>query len=422
MKKISLILLSLSFCVCFYSCKNNVDNANVDNASFSIRNIDIKNAKMLMVLPASSVTANRSAVQNDTFCKLLENGTVKKVEATDEDGNEHSIIPKNIFDAGDYIIMTLNTSPSVLLVSKETGDAYDLSSIGAPCEMRSDAHFNGLYRKSVYTDSNNNIYYVNGTVKKINVSDINNITVESITPETYYIGECDEFCVDKFGNVLFSKETDFVKSDFIRTLNGSLNLIAVESSGDSFSSFTGYDGYIYYRYVDYEGESDQNYYRVNISPDYTINKSLYGKTGYDSSWSSQGYLWIYLNKKIIVFERKQSNYEQIIYDEETGAPSSITYDFLKNSAFIKASSSYYYVATTDGKVYKINPSTHESSLITSGQFDILNMSVTSDDMIVINGLRYSDGKKILITIDTSEEITVVAENLNNTVTILEKIN
>ena len=77
------------------------------------------------------------------------------------------------------------------------------------------------------------------------------------------------------GNVLFSKETDFVKSDFIRTLNGSLNLITVESSGDSFSSFTGYDGYIYYRYVDYEGKSDQNYYRVNISPDYTINKSFF---------------------------------------------------------------------------------------------------------------------------------------------------
>ena len=309
-------------------------------------------------------------------------------------------------------ILTLkNMSPAVVLVSKLTGDVYDLTSVGAPTKMRANLGYNGCYRKSVFVDKNDNIYYVNGNVKKISTN--GTVTAIDYTPIDYPISSVNEFAVDNSGNVFFSYEINFKEFFKFKKNDGRFETF----EGNRAVAFTGLDGQIYCQF-----DSEE---LSRISLDNNIIKKEEIGVMPDSAWYSGGYIWIVLNNRIIRLPNSSNGepYQTIVYDKSGIFPVTENIEALKNFRLIEPGKSFYYIATNDGKILKINPlDTGNPIVLTSGEYDILNMSISDSEIVLFSGLRLSDGKKVFGEISSLGEISIIEENLSKEITILQKIN
>jgi hypothetical protein len=62
-----------------------------------------------------------------------------------------------------------------------------------------------------------------------------------------------------------------------------------------------------------------------------------------------------------------------------------------------------------------------TNLTTPGTYDFYKFSVSPADVIHFNALRMSDGVKVIGQIDAAGVLTIVDEEMNNEVTVLERI-
>ncbi|QQO09639.1 hypothetical protein [Breznakiella homolactica] len=405
------ILIPLIVLCCLIGC-DNPSSGSSEAKKLSL--IDITGAKALMVAPGSA--ASRSSSGNQ-FLKILSDGTITQVNMVDESGSSTSTaVPSEIHDVTDeYMIIIIENNP--YLVSKTTGSAYDLSPVGSPQILRANMGYNGEVRKSFYSDKNGNIYYLSaGIVKKINISNPNSITASNYTPDIYNITSADEFCVDSDGNVLFSHSngTGNTITRFKTTTNSIKNLNEPRTR----LSFTGYDGNIYFQ----PDSSTTALQKLELDVNNNLTYTDYGTIFVGDSQSgigSQGVRWLYFDDMIITIGKEGG---KVVY-KTGGVPRIISVD-LSTAKYVSASNAYYYVATENGRIIKINPNDDAvSELLGANNYDIFKMTVTNDDEVIFNALRYSDSKKLLIKINsdgTIEQKNVI--DVGTEITVLEKVN
>ena len=132
-----------------------------------------------------------------------------------------------------------------------------------------------------------------------------------------------------------------------------------------------------------------------------------------------------MNNRIIRLPNSSNGepYQTIVYDKSGIFPVTENIEALKNFRLIEPGKSFYYIATNDGKILKINPlDTGNPIVLTSGEYDILNMSISDSEIVLFSGLRLSDGKKVFGEISSLGKISIIEENLSKEITILQKIN
>lgn len=417
---IGLILLALVLSL-FVSCSP-------DNSTPNIKYVDIADAKALVIVPTNQNIRSTNSSENH-FCKITEDGKITEVIAKNENGENCTIIPNYVFNAGEYVIISLNGSS--YLVSRKTGTTYDMSSIGTPSIMRNNLGYDRQGRQSVFTDYNNNIYFImQGRVAKIDVSDVKKITFEYVTPDLYYINETEEFAVDKNGNIVFSAGSSSGalagSSLYMRKTNGSIEKISPLQNS---MAFTGYDGFIYLQI----NEPDEHYStdskmlkRVSVDNAFTISYTDCNQTGL-TSWYSGGYNWIYMKDKIVAIGYSDSGFlvTSVMYDASRSNYYN-TFTSIKQSLVedIVAGSEYCFASLSDDTIIQLNPvdGTY-TAILDKGSFDVCKIVSANDNNVSFSGVRYSDGKRILGTIDVSTKaVSIVSDNLSDDIVVLQKLN
>jgi hypothetical protein len=240
-----------------------------------------------------------------------------------------------------------------------------------------------------------------------------------MTPDVYSISSVNVFSVDKFGNILYSYDDNFVEHWRIKTISGSIISLDDKNPGLGDSNrkngltFTGYDGCIYSSINGVLNKLEINGSDVSYTPISSIDISGLGTGG-------QGLNWIYFDDKIITTD----GYTAYILYTETGSPDSVSLNISSPMKFITVGAQYYYIVTQDMEIKKVDPTNSNcTTLVSSGIYDnIYKIVTTNDDVTIINALRLSDSKKILGNISIDGNITILSENMSTDITILEKVN
>lgn len=395
--------------------------ANNDSIDSSIRKevsfIDIVDAKALLVIPRNSYM-NRSITSNKKFAKMLSDGSIYEVKVKNSNGDKLEVAsPSQIYDVNaEYVILIIENNP--YLVSKINGSAFDLSPMGSLEMLRANVGHNGEVRESIFSDNSNNIYYLNGgAVKKIDISDLNVITGKKITPDIYSISSTDDFVVDNDGNVFFSyddnKNTGLSYAK-IRTANNALkNVFTGSYSGEHITiSFRGLDGNIYFA-------SRKGSYKVLIDTQSNINFEDYNVSGVNMK--SQYIRWLYFPDRIsVIFDEKK--YE--VFNKSGVCRNSENFDFLKKGGFklLAYNARNYYVVTTDGRILRVDLDTdYPTVLLNNSDYEFYKIEVTDNNLIIFNGLRLSDSKKVLGTISEDGNVTILDDAMPDNAIVLQRI-
>ncbi|UTC65701.1 hypothetical protein E4O00_06475 [Treponema sp. OMZ 788] len=395
-------------------------NSNTINSSIrkDVSFIDIVDAKALLVIPENNYM-NRSITSNKKFAKMLSDGSIYEVKVKNSNGDELEVAsPSQIYDVNaKYVILIIENNP--YLVSKIDGSAFDLSPMGSPEMLRANAGYKGELRESIFSDKSNNIYYLNGgVVKKIDVSDPNVITGKKITPDIYSISCVDEFVVDNDGNVFFSYDdrgNGSLSYAKIRTANNALkNIFTGSYSGDHITiAFRGLDGNIYFA-------SREGAFKVLIDTQSNIKFEDYNVSGV--SMGSQYMHWLYFPDRIsVIFDGKK--YE--VFNKSGVCSKSENLEFLKTGIFklLAYNAHNYYVVTTDGRILRVDLDTDNPTvLLNNSDYEFYKIEVTDNNLIIFNGLRLSDSKKVLGTISVDGNVTILDDALSdNNAIVLKRI-
>ena len=403
-----------------------------DSDSDSNRHIvscNIANAKSLVVLPGGTMGARAASISPEILYMVDENGDLVPVTGTDDSGKEIEVpAPTEVIDiSADWLILVYSYPYVNYLVNKEKGNTYILTE--KPFTL--DAGRNTNTRQSVFTDADENFYFVAssfnpfyGRCQKLNVSDANKVTISARTPEEYDIGLGDEFCVDSAGNVLFSYRDGNFNSG-IKISTPSQRLIDVDIAkktgrGDITNAFTGYDGALYcdgFRCTVENGELKTEPYGLSEE----AFDSLRGYGG------SQGLTWFYFDDSIWatgggttyteVYNRNSppqsvKRIEEVSYsDSVTAVTQNATSIFIltRNGAIYKFDAA----DGTDGKVSKV---------FEDKNYDIFTFAVDDDGLIQFSALDLTNSHKIFATVSIdSGKVTILGDELKDNVKILQRI-
>ena len=403
--------------------------------SAKLKSLDLKGAKSSMIVPTSDLGA-KDVGDNLVLCKVKGDGSVEEVQAKDKEGIAYHYVPEQFFDAGEYVI-TRASDGFVYLISKTDGTAYDMSEIGVPAILRNNLgdSGNGRYegRKSVFLDSQDRIYFIaNSRVVRIDASDPEHVVAQFLTADQYRLSEVAEFCVSKNGDVLFSASVGNspISGEKLFLYKGVQGSTAIVSEYCRCLSFTGYDGEIYLQYIEPGPEGYQDdpmtLKKLTVNESGDISFTTIGTTGL-TTWYSGGYQWLYLAQMIVVLGNANGQcpgVECIIYDNNTHTVSSSVRDYLTTgtNVDIVGDVDRYFIAKGNGSILKVDfINSNVETLLEAGIYDIGKLN-PSGGYLAFSGLRLSDSKKVLGTIDVNNgSITVQNDNLEGDIIVLQKI-
>ncbi len=433
MKKSLLIVLLLIVSLCIVvSCKE----PESEQKKAKLKSLNLTGAKSFILVPSAGQGSKDVDKENLVLCKVKSDGSVEEVAAQNDEGIAYHYVPEQFFDAGQYII-TRDSDGGVYLISKSDGTAYDMNEIGVPVIFRNnlgdsgDGSYEG--RKSVFLDSQNRIYFVaNSRVVRIDATDPEHVVAQFLTADQYRLSEVHEFCVSKNGDVLFSASVNDspISGEKLYLYKGVQGSTAIVSEHCRCLSFTGYDGEIYLQYIEPGPEGYQDdpmtLKKLTVNESGEISFTTIGTTGL-TSWYSGGYQWLYLAQMIVVLGNANGQcpgVECIIYDDNTHTVSSSIRDYLTTgtNVDIVGDVDRYFIAKGNGSILKIDVLNSEpTTLLEAGKYDIGKLS-PSGGYLAFSGLRLSDSKKVLGTIDTNNgNITVQNDNLDGDIIVLQKV-
>lgn len=386
--------------------------------------VDVSSAKALMVLPASAgfrASDAPAALSSGTkdgeysaswagpstglaFYKIAGDNTIVRVGMSDASGNPISdAVPSAIYDAGvNYLIMIIDGSP--YLVNKTTGETYQLNEVGKPDIL----HYGP--QQSVFVDASQNIYYLSrGRVKKIDVSNPARITAVNATVD---VDDVSSFTVGSDGTLLYS----IYGGIRVKKTNG--GLYNLPDPGSRFY-YRGLDGALYFQNSN-SGSIIIN--RINVDGSYNVTMNPYGSTANISGFIYYGYQydWLFFPDRLIMI--CDTSIE--VYNP-TSQPRKLDFPFLAFSKrkIVKNSLDYYYVATKQGSIIRVNPVNDQyGTLLGEGLYDIYKMEVANDNVVFFNALRMADGKKVIGSIQPDGTLEIVDDTLTEDVIILQKVN
>ncbi len=397
------------------------------SSSAPLAKLDLSNATNLFIAPYSSRSNGASA----KLFKITAGGFVEEVTYYDEDGNETSVIeaPAVVYNVNDdYVIVCFGSDEynieSGYIVKKSDGIVYSLDSVGFPQKQIN--HYINV--KHVFFDSNDYIYYLRDSLEegstgrsdhelvRIDASDPGNLTGSLFSPSLEHIYN---FEVDMGGNAIYTgrlkSETPGTVSIY-RILKGNGGLYNLPN--DVINFWLGVDDNIYYH------SSDQ-ITQVEISDSFDVAESDYGTQIFLGSPSASYKL--VLTDSIILLNTSPGNIFEV--NNPAGDPGEVSLSGLlfQQIRDVAASGAFYYIAgigsNSESVLARVDPSDHSYiHLITPGEYDVYAVTVSENDTVTINALRLSDGKVIIAEIDASGTLTILDEELNSEVVVLERIN
>lgn len=485
-KFIKLFLIFTSLLLIFISCSNGTnspitlpadnpttDNPTTDNPTIKSQSVskklklNITDATNLYIGKSNS-TSSRSAraASNDTekkLFKITEDGFVQEItytyeittvteyevpyeeEVYDEEGNVTGTVTKTKIETKTEVTTETTTDiqvPSSLvsldskylivcfdsdnyLVNKENGYCYKYTN-----DLPTNFETNSYHGENLVSDKEGNIYFLsNNSVKKLNISNIEEITISNISARTDNVSF---FGVDNDGNVAYGG-TDGADNHVLRfKINGGSFETLPGPGGWGFTTFwTGFDGYIYYYnpmnlgYGDYTPVGSTSRIKKLIAkPEYSWEDYTHDATIDPGNQRIKNMLCI-SNPKRIIMVSGDALFE--VYNEETKTVRKIPYNTfnLTNSKVAKASSNYYYIAgvstSTKTVLVRINPVDDSFTTLLNGTYDIYKMEIDSDDKVTFNALSLIDGSIVIGTVDANGNTEILENNLEEEVVVLERL-
>lgn len=428
MKNKLIYTLLLGVFLLFTGCESN------RNESKSISKMNIGDATTLFIASSANGMAkispkgnNDVAVATKRLFKITEDGVVEDVVYTDEEGNEitETYIPENMYfiENSPYFFAEFSGDyeRKQYLVNKHTGAVYDASGVIEPYSVIESGFFANA--PLFVTDGYGNIYYSsynnspNPRVHKIDISNINQIVHEAITPITDYV---DRFVSSTNGELFYEYHSDDSKYR-LRSAGG--KLIPFSLTGYDNIAFRGLDGklHIFDREC-LQTVSFSDYGDITLD---TIIKNVQN-TIYELDFSSgyKSYL-VTLENRILAIS-KYSNALVLDSDNKDDITENV-FDINDNMQIrdLHYTDSYIYCCgEIEGNfsLVRIDPYTYSKDVIMqNNDYEIYSFTVLDDETIMFNGLRLSDGKNIIASIEKNGKFKILDETLNSQESVLERI-
>ena len=439
------ILLVLFTTLVFFSCdnggmipSNSSGNSNSGNIKrqLVINFSDASNIYIGKSTKSASRSSSRDITENKLF-KITEDGYVQEVtffyevQVFDQEGklveikteqSTETFVPTSITKLNDnYLLVCFNYNDNYLVDTK-TGNGFKYP-YDAP---REDSSINHFYGESIQIDKVGNIYYSsNNKVLKIIISDPQNISVKQITPSIESVWT--EWSVDSYGNCAYEAQ-DNQGNGVIRLKkeSGGYKNLPGDSNFSHTCFWQGLDGNIYYYNSSNPGsvikKIDKTNYEILDVP-FAEGDYIGGGCGFNALLKAKN-----KNRTILVEDGSAYPYFHEVFNPDTNLvttrkASDIGLNKIK---FAISSDDYYYFVGWDEahncKVVKVNPVSFDYEyLLSDGEYDVYNLS-TSNDSVIFNALRMSDGAIVMGKIYNDKSIEILDDKLEENVTVLERIN
>jgi hypothetical protein len=435
---------------------------------------------------SSKKSSNGNPHSNGNLYKVKDNGDFIKVMFRDQNGKPFEKIVyykengDSIVNYPVLIIEEINELNDEYLLVEGTFDYLDISDLDNPQQVYYEslllrvsdgALFNfddkiNWYRscryknRYLYTDLSGNVYYTstssNNNVQKLSTHQNGSITRENILP---YNQQFKSYCVDGDGNLFYQPDDmgSTFEGFYIKAADNGIiqfNTIIQEYENDTL---------FVHKYTDYQwmwiGE-DGSSYAVMGKDSMVINKSTGEWDAFESGRNTIVEFAIdhsdlqyenHLTGMDALFEDFQWHIDQYTYRSSYQNETIFLYgnvgqepatkiwslDLVSNayrsgtipinegeyiSAMIHDGSAYIYIAV-NSKLLKISKEDFSyTSFLPENQYDIFALSVSDDDVVTFNALRYSDAKIVLGEIATDGVISITKDDMEEPVTTLVRIN
>lgn len=422
MKK--LLLLAALVLGLFVSCGDS-DDSGASTGKRKIARMDIRDASALFIKSGGS-----RASGGDTLFKITEDGVIKQVTYTDEYGREvtDEYTPLGICIVDDSPYFFVQFADGFYIVNKNTGAVYESPWVGSgeadvrPGVQNGEVKFHN--EKTIKADKHGNIYYKKDyQVHKIDFSNPDNVVDKTLTPQS---DDVIMYVVSDNGELLYRIYKDDSYFHRLRTTSGRLIPYRVEVDdiwdiGYDYLVFRGFDGNIHVfdrqaiKVIQFN--SDDTYSEEKILEDRSIINSVVSLDGYPYLIKlSDRYIAMGVNGLAVVIDSKDRSIM-------TGIPQDVC-GGIKISQ-LEYNDSYIYCCGQKNGAYsllRINPYTYESeAVVRDNDYEIYSFVVLDDNTITFNGLRLSDGKTILATIDKNGRVKVLEEYSNYTQITLNRL-
>jgi hypothetical protein len=358
--------------------------------------------------------------QNNRLYKITHKNKLKRVLFEDEYGTfgGPGLSPVGTYPVNDdYVIITFghfrSFPQSGYLVNLHGCSAYPLGEYGAlvpPDGTTKQA-------QSLLSDSNGKYYYIAYDLDqlhdhyytdliRLDIQDPSNIITTVLQPESDSIYM---FTVDKTGDVLYNGK----KRNSHHTAMSGLLKTNGNSSEYDITPFiwTGLDQNIYYYdYYDYT----HHFHRLLIDGDLEIRQIYGDPVDENFAFGHWPVYQVMLDERIV---RLQKNRMFQLYDSEsvTGYYELDGID-IKSIYFAAGLNNYYYIGgeTETGEHFLIKVDGADDSwehCVPMDTYKTYRFTLNHDDSIILNGERLTDGKTVVVKIDTSTNISLLNDTI-----------
>ncbi len=441
----TIVLLSILTLGFLTACSESGESDVLGSGKNRIARMDISDAVALFINNGGT----RASSDSNSLFKITKDGIIKQVTYLNEVGNEvtQDYTPQYIYviDNSPYFFVRFNDW-TTYMVNKSTGAVYEspISNFMSTKEkMNQSGKESFVNEKTIKTDKQGNIYYYNGsTIHKIDISNANNTTDEVLTPASDRV---QMYVVSGNGELLYRFYRDSGYNYRLRTTSGRLIPFSPEDDGQLTKenmAFQGFDGniHVFDRRALYtiQFKADGTYETEDIiyddciekhhahGPAFCENGSCLSNTVYylTNGWSGpylvklhDRYLAISYDGEAMVIDSK--NDPSLIKMETHNVTGGMMISQLEYN------DSYVYCCGQKNGNYsllRINPYTYESeAVVRDNDYEIYSFTVLNDNTIIFNGLRLSDGKTIIASIDNKGGVKVLEEINNYTKITLNRL-
>lgn len=456
MKNKFLLLCMTALAVLAFSCSDDSDDVKKEEDDdqppvAETRGMSIKDAKSLVLLGPvlNGRVGDVRPPYTPNLYKITAGGSMEVVEFLDVLGNVidpkeagtyvtvYSITPMN----DDYVALLgdFNFPDSVstkhytaLLLRKSDGAIFDFSEGGLS------PHLKRLGEEVVKADDSGNLYYrtsdTNGAVKKLTIANPEQLAVSGYTSTGQ---QAQYFEMDAHGNCLYK----YGESDGVTQANGAADLRIRKANGgifevkvdgrDNREAWLGNNGSFYFITYTWDNGYLPAIHKIAITgSEIAINTVWSANDDLDVNdavgsmmrTESQGAYLIRKENSVVFVDTYFNRNLHWEFFEEDNTVRKFELPQIEEGALLVYSEKYYYIASGTS-LYKVDLDTHEyESLLPENAYEVYTMNVSTDDVVQLSAMRFSDGKKIVAEISATGTLTVVSEELDAPAIVLQRLN
>lgn len=436
MKKLTLIFLGSL--VTIYSCKKNNDITTTNNNTppneiihnNAISKLDLTNVKLLF-----SKVVNTSNSEKKILYTITNDNKINTMNYYNNKGGFLTYSPEieimhDINDKWLYIAFynyyyydslvgtdghlyaefkTLENQRYI--INKATGNAYSFANIGTP--SKSGGYTSELGKAAVFKfDLIGNMYFIkneNEYIYKVDISNPDRLTATQVFSE-----QVSKFIMNKDGDIIYE-----TKGNDIRMKGKNNNNLKQLDKNSSY--WQAYDGSFYTDIYWMENSGGkQGVGKLNSNGVITDTvEFVNNRTDLKVNVNAIDNVFNINNKTYVT----QYAYIHEVYNN-TSQPKGEVVVSSSDWKQIIDSKNYLFIANSNNEIYVFDPTSNKSTLVFSGYsvYGMVGLSVKNNDDIIVNGLRMSDSKKVIFTMDQSGNMKVIDESSNIEMDLIISLN